>query len=100
MRLQANFLLKDAASLLRDRQPESGVVNALTKEGIELGENGSKAPTEADAIGNKNLLAAVVSSASDVARPPLAVASFALLLMLFRRGLDVTMMIRSWLPPC
>ena len=46
----------------------------------------------------KNLIAAVVSSASDVARHPvgivgLAVASIALLLMLFRRGLDVTMMI-------
>ena len=48
----------------------------------------------------KNLLAAVVASASDVARPPLAVASLALLLMLFRRGLNVTMMIRSCLPPC
>jgi hypothetical protein len=48
----------------------------------------------------KNLLAAVVSRASDVAWPPRAVANLALLLMLFRRGLDVTMMIRSWLPPC
>ena len=46
----------------------------------------------------KNLIAAVVSSASDVARHPvgivgLAVASIALLLMLFRLGLDVTMII-------
>jgi hypothetical protein len=53
----------------------------------------------------KNLIAAVVSSGSNVARHPvrivgLAVASLALLLMLFRRGLDVTMMIRSCLPPC
>ena len=53
----------------------------------------------------KNLIAAVVSSASDVARAPvrmvvLAVASLALLLMLFRRGLQVTMMMRSCLPPC
>ena len=55
--------------------------------------------------GKKNLIAAVVSSASNMARPPvrivgLAVASLALPLMLFRRGLDVTMMIRSCLPPC
>jgi hypothetical protein len=63
---------------------------------IAMGAPGPKA----DAHGEKNLLAAVVSSASDVARPPLAVASIALLLMLFRGGLDVTMMIRSCLPPC
>src|SRR6476620_10332170 len=57
------------------------------------------APAQADALARRTLLAAVVSSASDMARPPLAVVSLALLLMLFRRGLDVTM-IRSCLPPC
>ena len=51
----------------------------------------------------KNLIAAGVSKASDVAPVRivgLAVASLALLLMLLRRGLDVTMMIRYCLTPC
>ncbi len=42
MRLQANFLLKNAAGLVPPTA--TSVVNALAKAGIELGENGSIFP--------------------------------------------------------